>query len=115
MHCSSPRESAGLDMLDASRGPPAPPAPPRRALRAPCAPRAGEPQPFPPPFVVLATQNPIEHEGTYPLPEAQVDRFILRIDVGYPTREQEIEILRRRRERRGEGERTPGGPHPPPG
>ena len=60
----------------------------------------GETQPIDPPFVVLATQNPIEHEGTYPLPEAQVDRFILRIDVGYPTREQEIEILRRRRERR---------------
>ncbi len=39
------------------------------------------------PFVVIATQNPIEHEGTYPLPEAQVDRFLLRIDVGYPSRE----------------------------
>jgi len=52
-----------------------------------------------PPFFVLATQNPIEHEGTYPLPEAQVDRFLLRIDVGYPTREQEIEILRRRQAR----------------
>ncbi len=48
-----------------------------------------------PPFFVLATQNPIEHEGTYPLPEAQVDRFLLRIDVGYPARDQEIEILRR--------------------
>ncbi|HLE54782.1 MAG TPA: MoxR family ATPase [Thermoplasmata archaeon] len=53
-----------------------------------------------PPFFVLATQNPIEHEGTYPLPEAQVDRFLLRIDVGYPTKEQEVEILRRRQERR---------------
>ena len=52
-----------------------------------------------PPFFVLATQNPIEHEGTYPLPEAQVDRFLMRIDVGYPTREQEIEILRRRQAR----------------
>ncbi|HEX9341830.1 MAG TPA: MoxR family ATPase [Thermoplasmata archaeon] len=52
------------------------------------------------PFFVIATQNPIEHEGTYPLPEAQVDRFLLKIDVGYPTREQEIEILRRRRDRR---------------
>jgi MoxR-like ATPase len=52
-----------------------------------------------PPFFVLATQNPIEHEGTYPLPEAQVDRFLMRIDVGYPTRDQEIEILRRRQAR----------------
>lgn len=55
-----------------------------------------------PPFFVLATQNPIEHEGTYPLPEAQVDRFLMRIDVGYPTREQEVEILRRRQERRSD-------------
>ncbi len=55
-----------------------------------------------PPFFVLATQNPIEHEGTYPLPEAQVDRFLLRIDVGYPTKEQEVEILRRRQERRSD-------------
>ncbi len=54
------------------------------------------------PFFVLATQNPIEHEGTYPLPEAQVDRFLLRIDVGYPTKEQEVEILRRRQERRSD-------------
>jgi MoxR-like ATPase len=54
------------------------------------------------PFFVIATQNPIEHEGTYPLPEAQVDRFLLRIDVGYPTREQEIEILQRRRQRRSD-------------
>lgn len=57
------------------------------------------------PFFVIATQNPIEHEGTYPLPEAQVDRFLLRIDVGYPGREQEIEILERRR-RRGTDEVT---------
>jgi MoxR-like ATPase len=54
------------------------------------------------PFVVIATQNPIEHEGTYPLPEAQVDRFLLRIDVGYPSREQEVEILERRRNRRSD-------------
>jgi MoxR-like ATPase len=54
------------------------------------------------PFIVIATQNPIEHEGTYPLPEAQVDRFLLRIDVGYPTREQEIEMLERRRNRRSD-------------
>jgi MoxR-like ATPase len=47
------------------------------------------------PFLVLATQNPIEQEGTYPLPEAQVDRFMLKIRVGYPSREEELEIMRR--------------------
>jgi MoxR-like ATPase len=47
------------------------------------------------PFLVLATQNPIEQEGTYPLPEAQVDRFMLKLRVGYPTREEEKEIMRR--------------------
>jgi MoxR-like ATPase len=47
------------------------------------------------PFLVLATQNPIEQEGTYPLPEAQVDRFMMKIHVGYPTREEELEIMRR--------------------
>lgn len=46
-------------------------------------------------FLVLATQNPIEQEGTYPLPEAQVDRFMLKIRVGYPSREEELEIMRR--------------------
>ena len=51
--------------------------------------------PLPSPFLVLATQNPIEQEGTYPLPEAQVDRFMLKIKVGYPTREEEKEILNR--------------------
>lgn len=45
------------------------------------------------PFLVLATQNPIEQEGTYPLPEAQVDRFLLKVKVGYPTKEEEIKIL----------------------
>jgi MoxR-like ATPase len=54
---------------------------------------------LPPPFLVLATQNPIEYEGTYPLPEAQLDRFLVRISVGYPAREDEIEMLRRRLER----------------
>ncbi|HSR22821.1 MAG TPA: MoxR family ATPase [Candidatus Eisenbacteria bacterium] len=49
-----------------------------------------------PPFTVLATQNPIEYEGTYPLPEAQLDRFLLRLGIGYPTREQEWEVLERR-------------------
>src|SRR5687767_9911592 len=47
------------------------------------------------PFLVLATQNPIEQEGTYPLPEAQVDRFMLKLRVGYPSRDEEKEILRR--------------------
>jgi len=47
------------------------------------------------PFLVLATQNPIEQEGTYPLPEAQVDRFMLKLRVGYPTRDEEKEIMRR--------------------
>ncbi|MBK6842161.1 MAG: AAA family ATPase [Gemmatimonadetes bacterium] len=47
------------------------------------------------PFLVLATQNPIEQEGTYPLPEAQVDRFMLKLRVGYPSREEEKEIMRR--------------------
>lgn len=51
--------------------------------------------PAPDPFLVLATQNPIEQEGTYPLPEAQVDRFMLKLKVTYPTREQEHRILRK--------------------
>jgi MoxR-like ATPase len=55
----------------------------------------GETFQLPEPFLVLATQNPIEQEGTYPLPEAQVDRFMLKVVVGYPTRDDEKEILRR--------------------
>jgi MoxR-like ATPase len=51
--------------------------------------------PLPEPFFVLATQNPIEQEGTYPLPEAQLDRFMFNIKVGYPSRDEEIEIMRR--------------------
>jgi MoxR-like ATPase len=51
------------------------------------------------PFLVLATQNPIEYEGTYPLPEAQLDRFLLRIGVGYPEREHEWDVLSRRLDR----------------
>jgi MoxR-like ATPase len=54
------------------------------------------------PFIVIATENPIEYEGTYPLPEAQLDRFMLRAGVGYPSRDQEWEILKRRVERRAE-------------
>jgi MoxR-like ATPase len=52
-----------------------------------------------PPFLVIATQNPIEYEGTYPLPEAQLDRFLLRLSVGYPSRDDEWQILERRIER----------------
>ncbi|HOT96403.1 MAG TPA: MoxR family ATPase [bacterium] len=51
--------------------------------------------PLPSPFLVLATQNPIEQEGTYPLPEAQVDRFMLKLSIGYPDRNEELEIMRR--------------------
>jgi len=58
---------------------------------------------LPEPFVVIATQNPIEYEGTFPLPEAQLDRFAIKISVGYPTLEEEHLILSRRRERRKEG------------
>lgn len=55
----------------------------------------GQTYKLPDPFFVLATQNPVETEGTYPLPEAQLDRFLLKIRVGYPTREEELEIARR--------------------
>ena len=55
-----------------------------------------------PPFHVLATANPIEYEGTYPLPEAQLDRFLLRVSFGYPTAEEEWDVLRRRMSRRQE-------------
>ena len=55
----------------------------------------GTTYPLEEPFLVLATQNPIEQEGTYPLPEAQVDRFMLKLRVGYPTRDEEKEIMRR--------------------
>jgi MoxR-like ATPase len=60
----------------------------------------GETHPLPTPFVVLATQNPIEFEGTYPLPEAQLDRFLMRIAVGYPTNDDEWRIIERRMERK---------------
>lgn len=59
----------------------------------------GETMRLPAPFIVFATQNPIEYEGTFPLPEAQLDRFIMKLSVGYPTAEEEVEMLRRRRER----------------
>jgi MoxR-like ATPase len=60
----------------------------------------GESLKLPDPFIVLATQNPIEYEGTFPLPEAQLDRFMLKLTVGYPSLEEEKEILQRRRERK---------------
>jgi MoxR-like ATPase len=53
---------------------------------------------LPKPFIVLATQNPIEYEGTFPLPEAQLDRFLLRVHLGYPNKVEEINILRRQRQ-----------------
>lgn len=56
---------------------------------------AGETRALPSPFLVLATMNPIEHEGTYPLPEAQIDRFLLKLVVGYPDKEEEKAIVRR--------------------
>jgi MoxR-like ATPase len=56
---------------------------------------AGETHPVPAPFTVIATQNPIETEGTYPLPEAQVDRFMMKVLVGYPTEEEEFVIVER--------------------
>jgi MoxR-like ATPase len=59
----------------------------------------GETHVFERPFLVIATQNPIEYEGTYPLPEAQLDRFLLRTAFGYPAREDELEVLSRRIER----------------
>jgi MoxR-like ATPase len=56
----------------------------------------GEPRVLPDPFLVVATQNPIEYEGTYPLPEAQLDRFLMKLDVGYPDEENEKRVLRLR-------------------
>jgi len=58
----------------------------------------GQAHPLPQPFMVIATQNPLEFEGTYPLPESQLDRFLLRISVGYPDRDDELEVLASHRE-----------------
>jgi MoxR-like ATPase len=55
----------------------------------------GRPRPLPEPFVVAATQNPVEYEGTYPLPEAQLDRFLLKLTVGLPERDEEFQVLQR--------------------
>ncbi len=54
----------------------------------------GRSYPLPEPFMVIATQNPVEHHGTYPLPESQLDRFLLRLRMGYPDRASERDILR---------------------
>jgi MoxR-like ATPase len=59
----------------------------------------GETMPLNEPFIVIATQNPIEYEGTFPLPEAQLDRFLVKFAIGYPSLDEEQEILRRRRQR----------------
>ena len=60
----------------------------------------GESQALPAPFIVVATQNPIEYEGTFPLPEAQLDRFMIKLSVGYPSPVEEAEILKRRADRK---------------
>jgi MoxR-like ATPase len=59
----------------------------------------GKTHPLANPFIVMATQNPIEYEGVYPLPEAQLDRFLVKLQLGYPSREEEVEIIRRRMQR----------------
>jgi MoxR-like ATPase len=59
----------------------------------------GVTHPLPAPFLVMATQNPIEYEGTFPLPEAQLDRFLVRLTLGYPAEEDEVQILRNLRKR----------------
>ena len=64
----------------------------------------GQTFPLEEPFHVLATANPVEYEGTYPLPEAQLDRFLMRVSFGYPTRDQEWDVLRRRLDRRQEAQ-----------
>jgi MoxR-like ATPase len=62
----------------------------------------GTTMPLPDPFIVIATQNPIEYEGTFPLPEAQLDRFLIKMPIGYPSRADEKEILKRRLDRKSE-------------
>ncbi len=60
----------------------------------------GETLPLPDPYIAIATQNPIEYEGTFPLPEAQLDRFMIKLSLGYPTREQERQIIESRHQRK---------------
>ena len=64
----------------------------------------GETMKLPEPFLVIATQNPIEYEGTFPLPEAQLDRFLVKLSIGYPSPAEEKEIIHRRRERKQEAQ-----------
>ncbi|MBN1451047.1 MAG: MoxR family ATPase [Anaerolineales bacterium] len=64
----------------------------------------GQTMKLPEPFIVIATQNPIEYEGTFPLPEAQVDRFLIKLSIGYPSPEEEKEIVHRRRVRKQENQ-----------
>ena len=71
-----------------------------RPWRSGRSPSTAPPTASPPPFMVIATQNPIEHEGTYPLPESQLDRFLMRVSVGYPDREAELDDPRHARRRR---------------
>ena len=66
----------------------------------------GEPHPLPDPFLVLATQNPVEYEGTYPLPEAQRDRFLVHVAIGYPEADEERQMLRLRAARPEAGRRS---------
>jgi MoxR-like ATPase len=63
----------------------------------------GRTLPLPSPFMVIATQNPIEYEGTFPLPEAQLDRFLMKLSIGYPAPEEELELVLRRAARRTDG------------
>jgi MoxR-like ATPase len=63
----------------------------------------GESLALPMPFIVIATQNPIEYEGTFPLPEAQLDRFMVKLSIGYPSQAEEAEILKRRAQRKHDG------------
>jgi MoxR-like ATPase len=72
----------------------------------------GDPQPLPDPFVVVATQNPVEYEGTYPLPEAQLDRFLLKLVVPYPTAEEEAAVLARHDRGLDPHDLTASGLHP---
>ncbi len=62
----------------------------------------GETLPLPDPFIVIATQNPIDYEGTFPLPEAQLDRFLVKLSIGYPNPKEEQEILHRRQQRKND-------------
>jgi MoxR-like ATPase len=72
----------------------------------------GQPRPLPEPFVVIATQNPVEYEGTYPLPEAQLDRFLLKLTMPLPSREEEVGIVRRHADGFDPGDLTAAGLRP---